>query len=192
MSSPDADWGDWNRMAYNDWYDVDEVDNRTGWTVEWKRDPSDASNQGTTVQLRTDPDDGYYCKWSKIEQLYNDSVGEVDNDYKPYNTSGMTSSGWNVGFDSDRLVSIGISQTTSESNLDVNNQSDIDRAEDVIHEFDLGGDLKYNTVRVNASACMKNVDEMSDTEFVEINLDSKYWGNYWQSNIDNSYVYKWK
>lgn len=127
-------------------YDTDGHGNETGWTVEWLRDPDDASRQGVLVQLRMNHG-GYANDEAEIALSFDPARTDVRS-HVPGN------------FEASNVV------VTDESVVDGD-------AMDVAHTYGIRGDLRNNTVRLYAAATTIT-DPKPGATFATVDLHSAY------------------
>lgn len=188
------EWGNWDTSIENEWYKKDEDSNKTGWTVQWKTDPSEPQKHGVHAELRMYPHHSGLWAWdnkeAKINFEFGDDVGVES--HEPGNTIGSNTESWSLGYSSGGEVSIGIGGATTSSNLDIDDTTVIDGNENhVTHTYTFSGDLKGNSLFLPASATAVSEWNSGET-FVDFDLVSKYF-NYWRgtNKIANSYEYYW-
>lgn len=198
-TSPLASWdfGDWTKMARNRWHKTDKYGNEMGWTVAWRRNPSNSSKQALKTEIRMYPKNNsgtYEADSAKSAIRFNKSRVTV-RDHKPGNTIGSSTSSFNLGFGGGN-VTVGYTSGTTNSNLEINDWSNIDSQMNVIHQYELNtsSGLVHNSLFLNAAATA-DVNGASGATFANIDLNSTF-GTLTPSqrdvtNLGNSYRYSW-
>lgn len=182
------DFENWDLLNRNEWY-------KTGWSgemewdVQWKRDPWTNTEQAVFTELIMNPKNKENAG-GKIDFHFNEDRFDVEA-YKPGNTVGTTSTNWSLGLDSGTVLSVGLSQTQTQSNIDVDMVGDtVQPSEDVEHAYTINGDLVWNQVKLNAAAAGA-ADPNPGDHFCKVNLHGS-WGQYSLADLKNTYSYSWR
>ncbi|MBO4247519.1 hypothetical protein IL252_06770 [Halomicrobium sp. IBSBa] len=194
----EVDWSDWKLVDKSNNSRVG-YQNKTGWNVEW-RSPEGSDKHGVRTLISMDPA-GYRLKgkWSnhsaqaKIDFKETTPFGrrKVDvepRNYGPGNTIGSGSSGFEVNVSSDKVLNFGYSDSETDSDLQVTDNSDVFGPEKIVHDYNISNDLRQSTVRMN-SAAVADVYDTSGT-FANIDLKTKY-DAFLRYNIDKSIEFTW-
>lgn len=170
-------WSDWTKKAESDNYITSDNGNDLSWESKWKHDPSDTSQQGLNTELIMRPYDQGLNPWEnvdcEIDFDYNGSTFKEIADYGPGNSIGTNTDTFNLAVSSDSVVQVGISSSTTSSNMDIDNKSDTD-ANYVYHWYDISGDLTTNTIRVNQSAVTAGTDESEAVTYCDQDLQGMF------------------
>lgn len=198
-TSSEEKFDDWTKMAKNRHSKTDNEGNEMGMTVEWRRNPSNSSDHGLKSEIRMyDADDDAYGNYenhkARSDLSFNKSLVTVDS-HEPGNTVGTSSSSFSVGYSGGNLE-FGFSGGTTSSNLDIDDDSNIDSDMLVAHDYTISGDLRNNSLFLNAAATA-DVTEKSGEDFANIDLSTTFqnykvaYGENFYSNLTNSYRYLW-
>ena len=194
------DWSDWNKLVENDWYEYDGYGNNIGWVVQWRSSPEDYDVQGIKTNLNINPNNPPedQNRYVILEQDYNSSYAQIEeDDYRPYNSRGSTSSTWDIGLDisslSDLTLGVGHSSSHSKSELDIDDKSSVNdpSKQNIHHKYDISGDLSVNTVRMDQVG-IADANPTSGETFVNVDLEGYFWRDtVYTSAAKNSYRYYW-
>ncbi|WP_222913911.1 hypothetical protein [Natrinema sp. SYSU A 869] len=170
-------WGDWDKQAESDSLITTDDGNDLSWESKWKQDPNDLGNQGLNTELTLRPYNTGLYPWltnkAIIDVDFNGSTYDEISDYGPPNSIGSNTQSISLGLSSDEVVNVGVSSSTTSSNLDIDNKSDDDEDYVKIH-FDISGDLRENTVRLNQSAVTTGTEDSSDTTYCNQDLEATF------------------
>lgn len=178
------DWSDWNTAVHERDSYTGSDGNETGYTIDWKTDPSKYSDQGVEAETRMYPCEtdqwtsDWQNRWASPYFDYNGSVIDYVEDYGPGNSVGSVTETISLSLSSDKVVEVGASKSNTSSNVDIDNHSNTDSGDYVNQKFSISGDLKGNTVRVNQSASTVGTSASSGSTYCNIDLKAKYrWGD---------------
>lgn len=184
------DWSDWNTQVSHRDEIVGSDGNETGYDVKWKADPSNYAHQGVEAEIRMLPQStdmwtaDWQNRWADPYFGFNGSIIDHVADYGPGNSIGSVTETISLSVSSDKVVEVGASSSNTSSNVDIDNHSDTYGGDHYVNQkFSISGDLKWNTVRVNQAACTQGTDPTSGSDYVNMDLDSKYrWGDCCQTH----------
>lgn len=193
------DWSDWNTQV-SERHEITGSDgNETGYDIKWKSDPSDYSNHAVETEVRMLPQGtdmwtaDWQNRWADPLLEFNGSRIDHVSDYGPGNTVGSVTETISLSVSSDKVVQVGASKSNTSSEVDIDNQSDTYGGDHYVNQkFNISGDLKWNTVRVNQSASTAGTTYSSGDTYCDMELVAKYgWGDCCQTHKHtyNYYVY---
>lgn len=194
-SSTTDDWGNWFEQAESRGYKSDNDGNEMGWTSYWKKDPDNNSNQGLETEVRMRPYNTGLRAWensrSEMKFDYNGTTFDYVSDYGPGNSIGSNTSAMELSMGSDGVLGVSYSSSVTSSNLDIDNKSNTDSDDYVKHKYDISGDLRYNTVRVNQSAVTRDTDPTGDTTYCNQSMSADFAAVLKLNTISNSIRVYW-
>lgn len=175
---PDEDdWNNWDKVTESDNLLTTDNDNDLSWESKWKKDPNNIENQGINTEIKLRPYNKGLNPWltnkATMKLDFNKSTYDEISDYGPSNSIGSNTQSISLGLSSDKVVNVGVSSSTTSSNLDIDNKSDTDESY-VKHNFDISGDLRENTVRINQTAVTSATTPSSDTTYCNLDLDATF------------------
>lgn len=193
-SAATVDWGSWTKQAESDSYITGTDGNDLSWESKWKKDPENNSNQGLNTELTMRPYDQGLHPWdneyARMEFDFNGSTYDDIGDYGPGNTIGTNTQSFSLAVSSDKTVEVGVSSSTTSSNVDIDNKSDTD-ADYVKHKYTISGDLVNNTVRINQSAVTEGTDSSDPVTYCNQDLDGHFDAFYEHKTLEQDIKVHW-
>jgi len=186
----------WTQLQQNEWSKIDSNGNELGWKVTWKSDPS-SNVEGVNTFLTSLPYNkgahAWHTNWSKIIYDFENSNVEVGPDgYGPGNSVGSNATSFTLEASTNDVVTVGLAQTMTESNIDTDVSLDIYQGNAYVkHKYDISGDLNSQDVTVS-SATVGEVERSSGETFVNIDLKAQFDSYGFYNKVQNGYHYYWE